>query len=259
MKLKSLCVLVLATGILALVGCQKGGGLPSSNAKLDSDDAKFSYAIGYEMGKNMGRRKVKMDYNAFVTAMADALEGRTEQLSDTERREVITAVSKKQRQNEEAESSKNLTDGKAFLEKNKSREGVQMTASGLQYEVLNPGPGGPKPKLEDSVEAHYKGTLIDGTVFDSSYERKKPAEFPLRGVIPGWREALQLMEVGSKYKLYIPPDMGYGSHGNAKIPGNSVLIFEVELLNIKPKKSKETGKKNKETGKKDKNKKKPQK
>ena len=118
-----------------------------------------------------------------------------------------------------------------FLIKNKSKNGVKTSDSGLQYEVITEGKG-KKPKSDDVVKVHYKGTLIDGTEFDSSYKRNSPAEFPVTAVIRGWTEALQMMPVGSKWKLYIPPDLAYGEAGRPSIPGNSVLIFEVELLDI---------------------------
>ena len=234
MKLKRLFIIPIAVA-LGTLSCQKGGGFLGKDIKLDSDEAKFSYAIGYEMGKNMSRRKVRVDHEVFVRAMTDAMGGEKEILSGPERRDILTKMSKKQRESKAEEAKKNLVEGEAFLEENKKKEGIKTTESGLQYEVLTMG-SGEQPILTDSVEAHYKGTLIDGTVFDSSYERgEEPAEFPLRGVISGWKEALQLMNVGSKYKLYIPASLGYGPHGNSKIPGNSVLIFEVELLGIKSK------------------------
>ena len=126
----------------------------------------------------------------------------------------------------------NLKKGQAFLEANKSKDGVKTTASGLQYIVMKEGAGA-KPTLNDKVTTHYHGTLIDGTVFDSSVERGQPASFPVSGVIPGWTEALQMMTVGSKYKLFVPANLGYGERGaGGKIGPNSVLIFEVELISI---------------------------
>jgi FKBP-type peptidyl-prolyl cis-trans isomerase len=122
----------------------------------------------------------------------------------------------------------------SFLAQNAKREGVQTTASGLQYEVLRDG-SGPKPSVLDTVTVHYRGTLVDGSQFDSSYDRGEPATFPLMQVVPGWKQGIPLMPVGSKYKLYIPPDLGYGSAAKPNIPANSVLIFEVELLGIEGK------------------------
>ncbi len=127
---------------------------------------------------------------------------------------------------------KNMADGKAFLAKNGKRKGVKTTASGLQYEVIKAGTGA-SPKETDEVETHYKGTLIDGTEFDSSYKRGKPVSFPLNRVIPGWTEALQLMKTGGKWKIFIPSDLGYGPQGPPKIGPNSTLIFDIELLSIK--------------------------
>ena len=129
---------------------------------------------------------------------------------------------------------KNVESGEKFLAQNKSKPGVKTTASGLQYEVITEGKG-KKPTAADTVEVNYKGTLIDGTEFDNSYKRGQSISFPLNGVIRGWTEALQLMPVGSKYKLYIPNQLGYGMNDTGPIPGGSVLVFEVELLNIKGK------------------------
>lgn len=133
------------------------------------------------------------------------------------------------KQQEAAEENKKK--GSEYLEKNKSAEGVKVTASGLQYKVEKEGDG-KTPVKTDTVKAHYKGTLVDGTQFDSSYDRGQPAEFPVQGVIPGWSEALQMMKVGSKYKLFVPPELAYGASGRPGIPANSVLVFEVELIDI---------------------------
>ncbi|HEY7160344.1 MAG TPA: FKBP-type peptidyl-prolyl cis-trans isomerase, partial [Acidobacteriota bacterium] len=128
----------------------------------------------------------------------------------------------------------NKKKGDAFLAENKTKEGVVTTASGLQYKVLRPGKG-PKPKLEDTVTTHYRGTLLDGTEFDSSYKRNEPVSFQLKGVIPGWTEALQLMETGAKWQIFIPADLAYGPKGAGGVIGpNETLIFEVELISIQP-------------------------
>ncbi|HWJ27699.1 MAG TPA: FKBP-type peptidyl-prolyl cis-trans isomerase, partial [Flavisolibacter sp.] len=131
--------------------------------------------------------------------------------------------------------AKNIAEGEKFLASNKTKAGVKTTASGIQYEVLTQGTG-PKPAATDTVTVNYVGTLTNGTEFDNSYKRGEPISFPLNGVIPGWTEALQLMPVGSKYKLYIPYQLAYGMNDNGPIPGGSLLIFEVELLNVKPSK-----------------------
>jgi FKBP-type peptidyl-prolyl cis-trans isomerase FkpA/FKBP-type peptidyl-prolyl cis-trans isomerase FklB len=135
------------------------------------------------------------------------------------------------------EAEENKKKGEQFLAENAKKEGFKVTKSGLQYNEVKKGTG-PSPKPDDIVKVHYKGMLINGKEFDSSYKRNKPAEFPVKAVIPGWTEALQLMKVGSKFQLVIPPELAYGSRGNPSIPGNSVLIFDVELLDIKKGKSK---------------------
>jgi FKBP-type peptidyl-prolyl cis-trans isomerase len=144
----------------------------------------------------------------------------------------LVAVQQKARAAAAAAGEKQQAATAEFLAKNKLRQGVTATASGLQYEVLVKG-NGPKPKATDTVEVHYHGTLLDGTVFDSSVERGQPVQFPVTGVIPGWIEALQLMSVGDKWKLFIPPSLGYGAQAAGKIPPNSLLIFEVQLISIK--------------------------
>ena len=191
--------------------------------------------MGYEIGKNLKRQNVKLDYKAFNKAIVDVMEDKQESLDNEQRREIMTKISKKQREERKKAAEMNQTKGEEFLAANKEKEGVNVTDSGLQYKAINEGTGA-KPKASDIVEVHYKGTLIDGTEFDSSYKRNKPAEFPLRNVIPGWTEGLQLMTVGSKYMFFIPPKLAYGPRGNTTIPGNSTLIFEVELLSIKEKK-----------------------
>jgi FKBP-type peptidyl-prolyl cis-trans isomerase FklB len=131
----------------------------------------------------------------------------------------------------ELQAAENVAAGEAFLTENAAREGIETTESGLQFEVLEPGTGD-SPTAEDAVQVHYKGTLIDGTVFDSSYERGQPAEFPVGGVIAGWTEALQLMNCGSKWRLYVPSELAYGEQGVGSIPPHSVLVFDIELLEV---------------------------
>jgi len=204
--------------------------------ELKSPSAKLSYALGLEIGSSLKRIQTNINLAAFVRGLEDMVKGRTPLLTPQQ----ATAVKKDffaKMKAVRARKSKALTEknGKAessFLAQNKKKKGVTTTASGLQYIVLRPGKG-PSPKLTDRVTVNYRGSLINGTVFDSSYKRGKPVTFPVKGVIPGWTEALQLMKVGSKYRLFIPSDLAYGKQGaGPHIGPNSLLIFEVELLAI---------------------------
>ena len=168
--------------------------------------------------------------------LKDALEGNKLVLSQAEMKQVYDAWQKKMRAKQAAkqaaEAAKNLAAGTAFLEANKAKEGVKVLPSGLQYKVVKEGTGN-IPTTKDKVKTHYRGTLIDGTEFDNSYKRNRPAEFPVTGVIKGWTEALQLMKEGAKWELYIPANLAYGERGTpGGIPANSTLIFEIELLEI---------------------------
>lgn len=188
-----------------------------------------SYGLGVAIGNNLkssGFDSLKLDIMA--QAMREVFDGKaTMKQEDADR--IIQAF---MMEKEKAKGADNLAKGQAFLEGNKSKPGVQVTASGMQYIVLKEGTGA-KPGLNDKVTTHYHGTLVDGTVFDSSVERGEPASFPVSGVIPGWTEALQMMPVGSKWKLFLPSNLAYGDRGaGGKIGPNSVLIFEVELLSI---------------------------
>ncbi len=210
-----------SVALLGVVACTK---------KLDTDLKKASYAIGQQIGGNMKQQNIEIDSEVMAMSMKDALKGDSKMTKE----EIQQAMMKLQeaamkKQTEAAEENKKK--GAEFLEKNKSAEGVKVTASGLQYKVEKEGDG-KTPVKTDTVKAHYKGTLTDGTQFDSSYDRGQPAEFPVQGVIPGWSEALQMMKVGAKYKLFVPPELAYGASGRPGIPANSVLVFEVELIDI---------------------------
>lgn len=225
--------ILLATTALALAGCQGGG---AGTATLESEDQKASYAIGLDVGRNLLQVESHLDRAAFQAGLEDALAEREQQISEAELQEVMTAFSATVQEEAQAEmdaaSAANLEEGLAYLEENGAREGVITTESGLQYEVIEEG-SGERPGLEDSATIHYRGTLIDGTEFDSSYSRNEPATFPLNGVIPGFSEGLQLMPVGSHYRFVIPSELAYGPTGSPPAIGpSSTLIFEVELIEI---------------------------
>lgn len=201
---------------------------------LASSDQKVSYAVGYNLGASLARDPgLKADADAVKAGLADGLSGAKARLADPEVETAFAEVKQRIAAARAEAAEKQRAAGAEFLAKNKSRDEVKTTASGLQYEVLKTGTGA-KPKASDTVRVHYHGMLTDGKVFDSSVERGQPAEFPVTGVIKGWVEALQLMGVGDKWKLTIPSDLAYGERGaGADIPPNSVLVFEVELLEIK--------------------------
>jgi FKBP-type peptidyl-prolyl cis-trans isomerase len=203
---------------------------------LDTQQKKVSYAIGLNLGKTLKAQEVMADYDSLTRGVKDGMAG-TSLLDDKTIEETMATFQKEMQTKMQAkmtqEGQKNQDAGKAFLAETEKKPGVQKTASGLLYEIVKAGDG-PKPASTDTVSVHYRGTLIDGKEFDSSYKRDQPATFPVNKVITGWHEALQLMTVGSKWKLYIPSDLAYGPQGAAggAIPPNAVLLFEVELLSI---------------------------
>ena len=206
---------------------------PAATPSLDSLDQKVSYGIGYNMGSRLAHENVvTVDQDALKTGLADGLSGGKTRIPEADLQAAFMAMQQKAVAAAAAAGEKQKAAGVEFLAKNKARPGVTTTASGLQYEVLKSG-AGPKAKATDNVQVHYHGTLIDGTVFDSSVERGTPYDTPVSGVIQGWIEALQLMSVGDKWKLYIPSEIAYGTRGQGKIPANAVLIFDVELIAIK--------------------------
>ena len=208
----------------------KGLLLPPDKRKYTLMD-KFSYAIGLGIGQNlfsMGARGI--DVNDFAQAIKDVLDGNPTAITHTEARDI---VNKYFEELEAKTNAENIEKGKKLLEENKKRPGVVTLPSGLQYEVIKEGNTGHYAKITDQVQCHYEGTLVDGTLFDSSIKRGQPATFGVSQVIPGWVEALQLMPEGAKWRLYIPSELGYGAQGAGQmIPPHSTLIFEVELLKI---------------------------
>jgi FKBP-type peptidyl-prolyl cis-trans isomerase FklB len=223
---KSLLPVLAAAFIVASCNAQNK---KTDNTKMSSTIDSVSYGLGVAIGnnlKNSGFDSLKVELMS--QALSDVFAGK----ATMKQEEADKIIQGYMMEKEKMKGEENLKKGQAFLEANKSKDGVKTTASGLQYIVMKEGAGA-KPTLNDKVTTHYHGTLIDGTVFDSSVERGQPASFPVSGVIPGWTEALQMMTVGSKYKLFVPANLGYGERGaGGKIGPNSVLIFEVELISI---------------------------
>ncbi len=215
-------VLVSAMALTLGVGCSK---------KLDNDKKKASYAIGQQIGQNLKNQNIEVDADALAMAITDATGGKESKLTKEQIQEAMGKLQEATMKKQTEIAEENKKKGAEFLEKNKTAEGVKVTKSGLQYKVVTEGTG-KVPTKDDVIKAHYKGTLTTGEQFDSSYERGQPAEFPVGGVIPGWTEALQMMKVGSKFQLWIPADLAYGPAARPGIPANSVLAFEVELLDI---------------------------
>ncbi len=202
----------------------------ADKSELTTSKQKASYAIGVNIGKSMKQQGLDADFEMISKGMKDGAAG-TPALTDPELQEAMMELQKEMQAKASQAGEKAKTEGEAFLAANKSKEGVKTTASGLQYKVLKEGKG-TKPKSTETVKVHYRGTLLDGTEFDSSYKRGEPVEFPLDQVIKGWTEGLQLMTPGSKYQFFIPSALAYGEPGNRGIPPNSTLTFDVELLEI---------------------------
>lgn len=207
-----------------------------ANEALDTLNQRLSYIVGENMANQLKNDGIELDTNALVLAIADVTTGSPSRLTDEEKRSTVEEIQKVSQEKQQAaqaeQSAKNSEEGVAYLAENSQKAGVTTTDSGLQYKVITKGDGA-KPTADDTVKVHYKGTLIDGTVFDSSYDRGEPAVFPVGGVIAGWTEMLQLMSVGEKVEVVIPSDLAYGPMGSGQAIGpDAVLIFDVELLGI---------------------------
>ena len=210
---------------------------------LDSHQAQVSYIIGRDLARNFAQQGLELDVDTLAEALKEGLQGLPSRLTQEEMQAAMQQLQAQMGDGEAEDDnddntqepntmSNNKAEGEAFLAENGKKAGITTLPSGLQYEVLTEG-AGKKPGLGSSVTTHYHGTLINGTVFDSSYQRGQPATFPVNGVIAGWTEALQLMGEGSKYRLYIPADLAYGKRGAGRdIPGDTALIFDVELLKV---------------------------
>jgi len=212
-----------------------GHAVAEEAPKLTDQKDKVSYSIGMDVGNNLKRQSIDVDVDLLARGMKDALAGGDTLLSPEEARETLIALQQELREKalerRKQDAERNRKEGEVFLAENGKKEGVVSLPSGLQYKILRSGDGS-SPKATDTVETNYRGTLIDGTEFDSSYKRGQPAVFPVNGVIAGWTEALQLMKVGDKWQLFIPSDLAYGERGAGPIEPYATLVFEVELLSI---------------------------
>jgi FKBP-type peptidyl-prolyl cis-trans isomerase len=238
MKLTTHTFCFLLAGVLLFTGCNSNSG--STDVSLDTKQDSVSYSLGYQNGKFLQDRSMTDIDPALVKAgLKAALAEQEPQLTDAEMQQVVRAfqleAQQKAQQKKAKEGQENKKEGEEFLAENKKKEGVQVTESGLQYKVLEEGSGA-SPDTTDKVRVNYEGTLIDGTVFDSSYDRGEPVTFPLNRVIPGWTQGLQLMKEGAKYKFFIPGELAYGQNPPPRSPigPNETLIFEVELLEVNP-------------------------
>ena len=238
----TLSVTALASAMLLMTSCSTNNGNKETAAKAVSvteqspANEKVGYSLGYMMAEGNKEAVGDLNLDTFEKGFRDGYEGKDSALTKEQMEAVLTAYQKEQEEkfakDMESKAGDNKAKGAAFLAENGKKAGVKTTASGLQYKVVTAGTG-KSPKATDVVEVNYEGKLIDGTVFDSSYERGEPIEFPLNQVIAGWTEGLQLMKEGGKYEFYIPSDIAYGEAGNAGIEPNSTLIFTVELLKVK--------------------------
>lgn len=232
--MKKLLVMSSLAVAVSLAACNKP---TSSSAKLETDDAKAAYSIGYMTAKSMSAQVPSLETKSYMAGFKDAYAKKDPAIKEEDMKTVLMAFEAKVRKEAEEKQKKDaaeaVTKGASYLAENAKKAGVTTTASGLQYQVIKEGSGA-KPAATDTVKVHYEGKLVDGKVFDSSIKRGEPVEFPLNQVIAGWTEGLQLMTVGSKYKFVIPANLGYGEQGGGPIPANSVLTFEVELLEINP-------------------------
>lgn len=228
MKIKALVILAVASAMI-VSSCNTKSGI--TGAKVKSPEDSLAYAIGVNFYFSAMTDSMDIDPVLLAKGMFDAKDGKTTFDGNTAQGYIMTYMQKKQAEQMKKMYGKNIDEGEKFLAENKKRDGVQETTSGLQYEVITLGTG-EKPGPMDMVKVHYTGMLLDSTKFDSSFDRGEPAEFGVNQVIPGWQEAIQLMPAGSKYKFYIPFELGYGEQGQGPIPPYSTLIFEVELLEI---------------------------
>ncbi len=228
---------VILAGTVFLTGTVQAQGSGKKKEQLKTVQDKTSYAIGLNVGTNLARQGAEVDLDLFLQGVRDGMGGGELLLSPAEYRSTMKALTtrlkEKKKKKRGTDAKNNLKQGQAFLAANKKKKDVVTLPSGMQYRIVKPGKG-EKPKASDAVVTHYRGKLINGVEFDSSYSRKSPATFPVKGVIKGWTEALQLMRVGAKWELFIPSGLAYGKRGSGhQIGPNATLIFDIELLGIK--------------------------
>ena len=230
---------LVALALVLMWGCGPQETAPTSKEKevtLDSQKSRISYTIGSNIGRDFVNQEMDIDADVLLVGLQDAMAQKEPRMTEDEMAAEVQSFQQEMQAKAEATmkalAEKNLEEGKAFLAENATKEGVVVTESGLQYKIIEAGTGD-APTETDTVTVHYKGTLIDGTQFDSSYDRGQPATFPVGGVIPGWTEALQLMKPGAKFQIYIPADLAYGERGAGQDIGpNATLIFDVELIEV---------------------------
>lgn len=234
---------VAAISVYAAQEAKKDANTPPATSEFKNPQAaalkteidRVSYIIGTQIARNFKTQDIEVNLDSLLWGLKDGMAGKEPVFTQEETQQIYTNFQQqmmaKMAAKKAKEAAENTTKGKAFLDQNKTKEGVKVLPSGLQYKVIKEGTG-KTPAAEDKVKTHYQGTLLDGTEFDSSYKRNQPAEFPVNGVIKGWTEALQLMKEGAKWELYIPADLAYGERGRPGIPPNSVLIFQIELLEV---------------------------
>ncbi len=238
--MKKIHILMFTLLLMVFGACGKAASTsadkPLKAEDLDSQKKKVSYAIGLDIGKNFKERAMDLDMDILIQGLRDAQGSAQPLLGSEEIQKVMTQfqqdMMKAEQEKRKGQAETNKAKETTFLAENAKKPGITVTASGLQYKVVSTGTG-PLPKVTDTVKVHYRGTLLDGTEFDSSYKRNQPAVFPLNGVIKGWTEALQLMRVGSKWQVFLPASLAYGESGAGQVIGpNATLIFDVELISI---------------------------